>query len=307
LSNVQVIWQLSKKCLTFGKEKRMNKINCLPCGNTPLPLGGGRQVQYQGGVVSLVRFLGIDNSPPANSSEQYTRARTSLFLLSPLHIIAICICLPIIINTSARASDEFAEQYKAYQQYIKSASAAFQKKDYSSAITNYSKVIEMSPFEINNYYNRGVAYYKTGKEKEAEEDLDRVIIIDPRMSSAYVYRGLCQEKLRKYNGALNDYTKALELRPNDAAIHNNIAYLYVSANDESFRDNTKSLEHAKKAAELSKEKNAEILDTLARAYFINGQIKEAVEIENRALKLEPYNDEFKGRLKEYEEAINPSH
>jgi tetratricopeptide (TPR) repeat protein len=271
-----------------------------------LPLGGGRQVQYQGEAVSLLRFWGFANTPPAYSSKQYSRARTSLFLFSPLHIIAIFICLPIISDSLALANDEFAEQYKAYQQYIQSASAAFQKKDYASAITSYSKAIEMSPFEINNYYNRGISFFKTGKEKEAETDFDRVIVMDPRMSSAYVYRGLCREKLGKYKDALNDYTKALELKPNDAAIHNNIAYLYVLANDESFRDKVKALEHAKKAAELSKEKNAEILDTLARAYFINGQIKEAIEIEDKAVKLEPYNDEFKERLKEYQKAINSS-
>jgi len=134
-------------------------------------------------------------------------------------------------------------------------------------------------------------------------DFGKVLIIDPGMSSAYVYRGLCRERLEKYKDALNDYTKALELKPNDAAIHNNIAYLYVSANDESFRDKVKALEYAKKAAELSKEKNAEILDTLARAYFLNGMVKEAIDAENKALKLEPYNDEFKGRLREYEKAI----
>jgi tetratricopeptide (TPR) repeat protein len=117
------------------------------------------------------------------------------------------------------------------------------------------------------------------------------------------------QKIRRQserNDALNDYTKALELKPSDAAVHNNIAYLYVSANDETFRDKVKALEHAKKTAELSKEKNAEIMDTLARAYFINGRVKEAIEMENRALKLEPYNDALKGRLKEYEKATNPS-
>jgi tetratricopeptide (TPR) repeat protein len=205
--------------------------------------------------------------------------------------------------SAVHANDDFTERYRAYKDYVQSASGAFQKKDYPTAITSYSKAIEMSPFEINNYYNRGISYFKSEKEKEAEEDFDKVIVMDPRMSSAYVYRGLCREKLGKYKDALNDYTKALELKPNDAAIHNNIAYLYVSANDESFRDKAKALEHAKKAAKLSKEKNAEILDTLARAYFINGQIKEAIEAENKALKLEPYNDEFKGRLREYEKAI----
>ena len=216
---------------------------------------------------------------------------------------SLLIGIIFILDHNGYADDDFVVKYRAYKDYVQSGSTAFQKKDYASAITNYSKAIEMSPFEINNYYNRGIAFYKSGKEKEAEMDFDKVIVMDQRMSSAYVYRGLCKEKLGKYKEGLNDYTKALELNPNDAAIHNNIAYLYVSTNDESFRDKVKALEHAKKAAELSKEKNAEILDTLARAYFINGQIKEAIEAENKALKLEPYNDEFKNKLKEYEKAI----
>ena len=54
-----------------------------------------------------------------------------------------------------------------------------------------------------------------------------------------------------------------------------------------------------KAADLTKEKNAEILDTLARAYSINGKIKEAVETERKALKLEPGNEEVKAKLEEY--------
>ena len=58
----------------------------------------------------------------------------------------------------------------------------------------------------------------------------------------------------------------------------------------------------KKGAELSKEKDAEILDTLAKAYFINGKLKEAVEDERKALNLAPDNEGFKGNLGVYEEA-----
>lgn len=249
-----------------------------------------------------------DNQDMRNAITPYKIGALSckIQVLSLLLIIVIFTCLPIIGNTSAQANDEFAEEYKAYQQYMRSAQADFQKKDYPGAITNYSKAVELSPFEINSYYNRGISYYKTGKEEEAEGDFDKVIIMDPRMSSAYVYRGLCRDELKRYKDALNDYTRALELKPNDAAIHNNIAYLYVSADDERFRDKTKALEHAKRAAELSNNKNAEILDTLAKAHFINGQIKEAIEIESKAIKLDPYNDEFKVRLKEYQEANNSS-
>ena len=100
----------------------------------------------------------------------------------------------------------------------------------------------------------------------------------------------------EYQGALNDYRRALNLKPNDASIHNNLAWLYATAKDEKFQNKLKALEHAKKAAELTKESNAEILDTLARAYYINGRVKEAIETEKKALEIMSQNEEFKKNL-----------
>jgi tetratricopeptide (TPR) repeat protein len=152
----------------------------------------------------------------------------------------------------------------------------------------------------SHYYYRGLAWYRKGNEDRAVEDFDKVIVLDSRWRSAYVYRGLCWMKGHEYEEALNDYKKALSLKYDDASIHNNLAWLYATAKDEKFRDNGKALEHAGKAADLSKERNAEILDTLARVYFINGKLEEAVETERKALKLEPGNEEVKAKLEEYE-------
>jgi Flp pilus assembly protein TadD len=170
--------------------------------------------------------------------------------------------------TFVYADGEFVERYSAYQGYVQSGLASLEKKDYASAITNYSRAIEMSLFEASHYFNRGIAFYRLGKEKEAREDFNKVIILDPKGSSAYVYRGLCRMKGGEYKDALNDYNRALKLNPKDASVHNNLAWLYAIAKDEKFQDKGKALEHARKAAELSNERNAEILDTLARAYFI---------------------------------------
>jgi tetratricopeptide (TPR) repeat protein len=142
-----------------------------------------------------------------------------------------------------------------------------------------------------------------GNDKEAIEDFDKVIILDARISTAYVYRGLCRMKGGEYQEALTDYQKALEFSPKDASIHNNLAWLYATAKEEKFQDKLKALEHAVKAAELSNEKNAEILDTLAKVYLINGKVNEAIEAEKKALKLEPNNERLKENLKKYEKAI----
>lgn len=143
----------------------------------------------------------------------------------------------------------------------------------------------------------------SGKAKEAIDDFNKVLVMDSRRYSAYVYRGLCREKIGAYAKALEDYTSALGMNPKDANIHNNLAWVYATDKDEKVQDNAKALEHAKKAAELSNERNAEILDTLASAYFINANVKEAVETERKAIKLEPDNEGVKKNLKNYEKGM----
>ncbi len=205
--------------------------------------------------------------------------------------------------TEIRADEDFSKRYQTYQQAVSSGKASLNKKDYQATIEHYTKAIEMSPFVAPHYYDRGIALYRKGDEKKAIEDFDKVIILEPRSTSAYVYRGLCRMKGGDYQGALNDYRKGFELNPKDPSIHNNLAWLYATAKNEKFQDKLKALEHAAKAAELSNERNAEILDTLARVYSINGKLNEAIETEKKALKSEPNNERFKENLKEYEKAM----
>jgi cytochrome c-type biogenesis protein CcmH/NrfG len=42
-----------------------------------------------------------------------------------------------------------------------------------------------------------------------------------------------------------------------------------------------------------------VLDTLARAYFVNGKVTEAIETEKKAIELEPENRAFKENLAFY--------
>lgn len=208
---------------------------------------------------------------------------------------AVCLC-----SAFARAGSDFQEQFKAYQAEVNSGKAALDKKEYESAIKHYSKAIEMSPFEAMQYFNRGIALYKLGKVMEAEEDFDKALILDPRLVAAYTYRGLVRMKGGDQEGALKDYTTSLGLNPRDPSVHNNLAWLYATAKDEKLQDKVKALEHAVRAVEMTKEKNAEVLDTLARVYFINGKKAEAVETEKKAIELEPENKAFKENLAFYE-------
>lgn len=207
-------------------------------------------------------------------------------------------------STRPSPPDPFADRYHAYQKLVRDAQAALEKKDYPAGIDLFTRAIEISPFVPAHYYHRGLAGYRLGEHAKAIGDFDKALILDARLASAYLYRGLCRLKRGEYRQALADYNAALGINPDDATTHNNLAWLYASAEDERFRDGVKALEHASKAARLSKERNAEILDTLARSCFINGKLNEAVDAERKALRLDPENGTFKANLRSYEQAVS---
>src|SRR6058998_1776114 len=58
---------------------------------------------------------------------------------------------------------------------------------------------------------------------------DRARALDPRLASAFLYRGLCRLARSEYEPALHDYTAALGLDQDDATAHNDLAWLYATA------------------------------------------------------------------------------
>lgn len=204
-----------------------------------------------------------------------------------------------IANTAA-ATDSFARRFEAYRSALEAGQKAFYRKEYPAIIEQYGVAVALSPFESKSYLRRGIALYKSGREREAIPDFDKALLIEPMLVQALSYRGLCREKTADYVGALKDHTDALMATPSDPALHNNLAWLYVTAEDDKVRDPVRALEHARKAADMSKHANPEILDTLALALFRNGRRVEAIETEKMALKLAPGNDRFRKALSNYE-------
>ncbi|RLA96093.1 MAG: hypothetical protein DRG83_17790, partial [Deltaproteobacteria bacterium] len=84
--------------------------------------------------------------------------------------------------------------------------------------------------------------------------------------------------------------KAIQLDPTNADALNNLAWLYVTSKDKRFFHPKLGLELAKKAASLKEAPY--ILDTLAEAYYVNGNREKAVEIIKKALALKPENKSY---------------
>lgn len=86
------------------------------------------------------------------------------------------------------------------------------------------------------------------------------------------------------------YEKAFSLDPVNPEIMNNFAWLLLTSKDLSLRDPLKALTLARGAVTI--QEKGYILDTLATAYWANGLLQEALEVEKRAILVDPPKRRF---------------
>ena len=75
-----------------------------------------------------------------------------------------------------------------------------------------TETIEADSTMLYPYLERAMQRFEGGYYQGAEEDYSRALEIDPRDEEIWLGRGLAREKLKNYEGAFSDYTKAIDLR-----------------------------------------------------------------------------------------------
>ena len=105
-----------------------------------------------------------------------------------------------------------ADINQTVQEYINSARTKLDLGDYTGAIQDYNKAIELNPDDGFAYEMRGYAKDNLGDDKGAIQDYSRAIELDPETnSSAYYKRGLNEIDLGDYTGAINPIPSSLSL------------------------------------------------------------------------------------------------
>jgi Flp pilus assembly protein TadD len=86
------------------------------------------------------------------------------------------------------------------------------------ALQEYDRVISLTSdpgLLAATYANRGAAYSRLGADQPARQDYEHALQLNSSQSNAYLGLGQLLEKQSKLAEAINDYSRAVELRPTD--------------------------------------------------------------------------------------------
>ena len=101
--------------------------------------------------------------------------------------------------------------------------------------------------------------------------------------------------------AIKAYEEALSIAPNNSFVLNNLAWLLIQPKEGQENDPQRALIYAQKAVDASKTPKAGFYDTLAAVLWALDRQDEALQIQERAVSLEPANMDYLQKLQEYQQ------
>lgn len=152
---------------------------------------------------------------------------------------------------------------------------------YEDEVADYGQALLLDPDNANILCDRGLAFYHLTQYAAAIDDFDRAAFLNPSAWQAWYLKGLALMPEGAYERAIRCYDHALNLRADAAQtwIAKGSALLKL----QNFEDAIASYDQA-----LSLEsENATALYNKACVYSLQGQNKQALNLLNQALKLDP--------------------
>tara|TARA_Y100001968_G_scaffold303434_1_gene317597 strand:+ start:1382 stop:1951 length:570 start_codon:yes stop_codon:yes gene_type:complete len=111
----------------------------------------------------------------------------------------------------------------------------FKAEAYAKVLSEMNKEIEINPKNAEAYQNRGVAKWNLGNSSGAINDYTKVIELNPNnidlLAAAYANRGDIKRISGHFSGAIIDLNKAIELNPNYTGVYFIRAYARKNSGD----------------------------------------------------------------------------
>jgi len=149
------------------------------------------------------------------------------------------------------------------------------------AISDYNKTIEIAPDFAKAYYNRALVYAKQKNFNQAIVDFSKAIAINPNHEDTYCNRGLAYNNQGRFSQAISDYNKAIDIDPSYAEAYLNRGWAYYNQGEP-----TQAVSDYNKAIEIRPNLTTAYLDR-GMAYNNQGQFTVAISDYDKAIEMDP--------------------
>lgn len=140
--------------------------------------------------------------------------------------------------------------------------------------------------DYKEYIDKGIEEIHQGKFEDAIENITKSIELKNDWEISYFYRAVANQALEKWDDAMLDYTKALQINDKMTDAYYNKAKITLSRKDIANPDIKKAISDLEKALELD-DKFVDTLFAMAAAYKKLGDYHKSLEYLEKLLEIEP--------------------
>lgn len=140
--------------------------------------------------------------------------------------------------------------------------------------------------DYKEYIDKGIEEIHQGKFEDAIENITKSIELRNDWEISYFYRAVANQALEKWDDAMLDYTKALQINDKMTDAYYNKAKITLSRKDIANPDIKKAISDLEKALELD-DKFVDALFAMAAAYKKLGDYHKSLEYLEKLLEIEP--------------------
>jgi Flp pilus assembly protein TadD len=157
-----------------------------------------------------------------------------------------------------------------------------QKGRVDEAIRRFKRAIEIRAANAPAHDNLAKAFLRKGQLTDAMVQYSELLELQPENVEGHNILGTVLIQQGRIREALEQWEEALRIDPENGNANSNLAWVFATCPDASFRNGARAVQLAEEALRLSGGKNPIVLRTLAAAYAEAGRFSEAIESARRA-------------------------
>jgi tetratricopeptide (TPR) repeat protein len=153
------------------------------------------------------------------------------------------------------------------------------------AIEHLEQALRLKPGFAKAHYNLGLAFVRSGRLQDAMGHWEQAVLLNPDYAEAHYNLAVVLLRQGNVREAVRQYEQVMRIKPDSAEVENNLAWLLATSTPADGGDPVRAVALAQHACELTGNRVAGHVDTLAAAYAAAGQFSEAIATAQKAIEL----------------------